>query len=261
MRAVPVALAMVAALAGSTAAQSPAVSGTATADGLDGTNWSLASLTVGGTAMPLVPGAGATLAFVGGAAGGSTGCNRFSAPYTADAATLTLGTIMATRTACDDTSMAFEAAYLTALSTVASYTSVGSTLTLMDGTGATVLAFGAAPMPTVEGSWIVTGFSDGSATITPSTGSGLTVTFTSDGRTEGHGGCNGFGGPYGLSEDQISIGPLMSTMKSCGETLDNQEQDYLGALQQAITWAVTSGTLELRDSTGALLVSAGRAGG
>ena len=261
LRALLVAGTLITALAGGAAAQSPAASDIAIATVLDDTNWSLRTITTGGSTTPVADGAGATLDFVAGDAGGSAGCNRFSASYTADATTLTFGPIMTTRIACDGPSTALGTSYLGALPTVASYTAAGGTLTLMDASGGAVLTFGSAPMPSVEGSWVVTGFYDGSAAAIPSAGSGLTVAFASDGRVNGSGGCNDFGGPYGVSGNEIFIGPLMSTMSACDATLDTQEQQYLTALQQASTWAIDSGKLKLRDYSDTLWVGADRAGG
>ena len=259
LRAMLVAGTLLTALSGISVAQSPAASPGALTSGLDGTNWALYRITAGGISGPPTSALGATLAFVGDGVGGSAGCNQFSAPYTADASQLTVGPILATRSACDDNGTALETSYLTALSTVTGYTAGGATLTLTDATGASVLTFGAAPMPAVEGTWVVTGYSDGTVTVTPTAGSSLTLAFSPDGRTDGQGGCNSFAGPYGVSEEQISIGPLMSTMQTCGDAIDTQEQQYLDALQQAVTWTIASDTLELHDYNGALLVRADRA--
>jgi heat shock protein HslJ len=248
-------------LTGSAAGQSPAASGTATAGALDGTSWSLGSITAAGTTTPIAGGAGATLDFVGDDAGGSTGCNHFSVAYTADGTSLTFSPVTTTRTPCDDAGMALESSYLSAFPTVATYAMTGEALTLMDATGSAVLTFGGAPMPTVEGTWVVTGFNHGSTTVTPSADTLLTVAFSPDGRAHGNGGCNDFVGPFGVSGTDISIGPLMSTTKSCGAALDAQEQQYITALQQGFTWTITSGTLELRDYDNTLWVRASSATG
>ena len=107
-------LALVAAFAGGSLAQSPSGS----AGGLAGTDWLLAS--VGGT--PVASGTNADLLFTDAEAGGFAGCNRFFADYTSDGtSTLTLGPIATTMKACDDATDQFEQAYLAALATVASY--------------------------------------------------------------------------------------------------------------------------------------------
>jgi heat shock protein HslJ len=245
---------LIAGLAGGSAAQSPAPSG------LDGTNWLLGSITSGGTTTPVVSGTNAGIDFVGDAAGGSAGCNRFMASYTADASALTFGPIATTMMACDEATMAFETSYLAALATVASYTNDGTALTMMDASGAAVLAYSAAPVATVEGPWLVTGINNGNDGVeSPIDGSNPTVAFSPEGTVEGFGGCNNFSGGYSTDGTAIAIGPLMSTMMSCGEALDTQEFQYLTALQAATVWSINSGALELRDDSGALQVGANSA--
>jgi heat shock protein HslJ len=247
---------LAATLAGSATAQSPAASVTEATAGLDGTNWALTSIAVEGTMASGVRGGGATLEFVGDQAGGSAGCDQFLATYAVDAAMLTFGPVLTTRMACDEETLASATSFLTLLATVASFSETAGNLTLMDATGTPVLTFASAPMPSLEGSWRVTGFHDGSATVTPSADSILTVAFQPSGRVQGDGGCNTFGGPFGVSGAEISVGPLMSTMRSCGDALDAQEQRYMTALQQAFTWSIDSGTLELRDYDGIPQVTA-----
>jgi heat shock protein HslJ len=225
---------------------------------LDGTAWSLAAIKGAGS-VPMAIEDGATLVFVGDVAGGMAGCNQYATTYDADGSSLGLGPVMVSRNACDEAQMALESAYLSALSSVAGYTLAGETLALTDATGAGVLGFYAAPMPSLLGTWLVTRFGDDGTTTAPSVGTSLTLAFSADGRIGGDGGCNRFAGPYGLSEDQVVIGPLLSTTRTCGEVVDSQEQRYLEVLQQAVTWAIASDSLELRGYDGTLLVQASRA--
>ena len=87
-------------------------------------------------------------------------------------------------------------------------------------------------------------------------GIGASVAFSPDGSVEGFGGCNAFSGGYSVDGTAITIGPLMSTMMSCGDATDAFEAQYLTALQAATTWSITSGTLDLRDASGAQQVEA-----
>ncbi len=43
----------------------------------------------------------------------------------------------------------------------------------------------------------------------------ITATFNPDGTVNGSGGCNNYTGGYTLAGDQISVGPLASTMMFC----------------------------------------------
>src|SRR5262245_31399603 len=64
--------------------------------------------------------------------GGSTGCNRFTAPFTVDGDSLELGNIAATQMACIPPFDTVERAYLAALGKVASWRMDGSSLVLLD---------------------------------------------------------------------------------------------------------------------------------
>ena len=68
-----------------------------------------------------------------------------------------------------------------------------------------------------------------------------TLEFTGDGHASGHGSCNRFRGPVTLTGDSIAFGPLVATRMFCGDTVTNQETEYLAALDQAVRY-------EVRDS-------------
>jgi heat shock protein HslJ len=70
-----------------------------------------------GILVPTVPGADATAEFLaGGLVSGSTGCNQFTATYTVDGASIDIGGVATTRTACRDAAVAAqESAYTAAL--------------------------------------------------------------------------------------------------------------------------------------------------
>jgi len=246
-------------LAGCSASSTPAPSSGAggAKSALDGTQWLLG--TVGGA--PVVSGTNASLLFEGQQAGGFGGCNQFFASYTTDGSSkLTFGPIGATRKACDTATDAFETAYFSALASVAQYKLSSDALTLSDSGGKAVLEYSAAPAATVEGPWNVTGYNNGKQAVVSVSGDvSLSVAFGPDGHVEGFGGCNNFSGGYSVTGDSIAIGPLMSTMKACSDTIDAQEGEYLTALQAATKWQVQTGTLELRDNGGALQVTASSA--
>jgi heat shock protein HslJ len=238
------------ALAGVAAGASD-TSDTTVAGPLDSTNWSLTTIGSGDAST-----AGVTLDFVGKDAGGSVGCDRYLATYAADATALTFDAVETTRTPCDETTQAVAMSYLTALPTVAAYTTDGGVLTLTDATGTPVLTFASAPMPWVEGTWVALDSAGASATGSPSPDGGHRLAFSPGGRVLGDGGCNTFEGPYAVNADEIAIGPLMSTTKSCGADPDANELGFLTALQQAFTWDITSDRLELKDYDGQLVVTA-----
>jgi heat shock protein HslJ len=241
-------------LAGGASAQSPAASPAAPT--LANTSWELISTGTGGTQTPVPAGVTATLQIDGTLVGGNGGCNGYFGQVTSMDPGLTFGDLASTMMACPEPQMSFETAYLAALGTVTDYAIADQTLSLLDGSGNAVLVYQAAAPATVEGAWVVTGYNTGTdAVTTPPVGIELTADFSPDGHVSGNGGCNTFNGGYSYTATTIAIGPLMSTMMSCGDATDSVEQQYTAALQNATVWSITNGALELRDGAGALQVS------
>jgi heat shock protein HslJ len=87
-----------------------------------------------------VPDQSPTLTFQGGMLSGQGPCNQYSASYTLDGSTLTVGPITSTRMACPDLDL--ETTYLAALQSVAGWqVDPSGDLVLMDAGGAEVLRF------------------------------------------------------------------------------------------------------------------------
>jgi heat shock protein HslJ len=103
-------------------------------------------------------------------------------------------------------------------------------------------------------SWIVltVGGSDTIADARP------TMAFGGDGRVQGTGGCNGYGGPYTLDGDAIEVGELASTLILCEGDVGTQEAAFMAALKGAQTWRITSdGDLELSGAADIVAAPAG----
>ncbi len=230
------------------AAQSPS----APAGELAGTSWVVTS--VAGT-----PGSGATLVFTDDMAGGFAGCNHFRGAYVAASGSLSFGPLATTMKACEEAVMAFEQSYLAALGTVTGYTVGDGTLSLTDASGAEALAFAAQSPAALEGEWEITGYLIGSgetaAVTSPIVGSEPVVTFGPEGIVSGTGGCNQFSGGYGVEGQNITIGPLMSTMMACADDLMVQEAAVIAALEGAATWSVSGTTAELRSAADTIQVT------
>lgn len=71
-------------------------------------------------------------------------------------------------------------------------------------------------------------------------------------RVAGFGGCNRLLGSYRTEGDRIEFGKLAVTLMACPEGME-QEQSFLGALEQAARWRVTGSHLELFDANGAVI--------
>ena len=108
--------------------------------------------------------------------------------------------------------------------------------------------------------WVLVASGDPANPTVVAEGITITATFAPDGTVSGSGGCNNYNGSYTLSGDQISVGPLASTMMFC-ETGSQQETAYLAALQQAKSLAFSpEGRLQIfydpGDGTQGVLVYA-----
>jgi heat shock protein HslJ/PKD repeat protein len=80
--------------------------------------------------------------------------------------------------------------------------------------------------------WVLVALGDPANPAVVEEGTTVTATFAPDGTVSGSGGCNNYNGGYTLSGDQITVGPLASTMMFC-EKGSQQETTYLTALQGA----------------------------
>jgi len=70
------------------------------------------------------------------------------------------------------------------------------------------------------------------------TGAGMTIRFSADGKVSGSGGCNSFGGSYTVGENRsITFSQLISTLRACAApSVNTLEQEYLSALQSASSY-------------------------
>jgi heat shock protein HslJ len=222
--------------------------GSATTSGssttLEGPTWVLVKKTELGAELGNVV---VSATFADGTVSGTSGCNTYNGPYKVDGDKLTIGpNLISTQMACGPAETAVEKVVLARLPKVASYSIVGSTLTLADSGGEPLLVFEASVgADAILGSWNVLSYYTGDAIVSVVSGSTVTAEFK-DGQITGNSGCNNYMGPYKVDGDAITIGPLASTRKACSsDELSKQEASYLAALEVAKTFAVTGNRLDL----------------
>jgi len=229
---------------GTTLAPSTSGTGAGAAAPLEGSTWTLAADSPLGVPLGDVV---VTAVFDAGTLNGESGCNTYTTSYEASEGTMTVAPeIAVTAMACPEPQMAVEDEYLERLPRAASYTIDGSTLTLADADGETLLVYGTtAGAEGILGAWNLTSYYTGDAVSSVSGDVTLTAEFTADG-VSGNGGCNQFNGPYTVDGQSITIGPLASTRAACpDEALQQQETDYFAALELATTFQVTGDRLDL----------------
>ena len=192
---------------------------------------------------------------------GSAGCNNYMASYTVDGNAITIGQAASTMMMCADPEgvMEQESAYLTALSTAATYQIQGDRLELRTADGALVASYVAvAAQPLTGVTWQAVSYNNGNqAVVGIIDGTTITAVFGEDGSLTGSAGCNNYTASYTVDGDAITIGPAASTRKMCVEPegVMEQEMAYLTALTTAATYSIQGDQLELRTADGALVAS------
>lgn len=118
---------------------------------LEGTEWTLSGIAENDAVVSTWVDAEITASFGDGVINGSAGCNSYSAEYTLDGDTLSLGGVIRTEMACEeDERMEREETFLSALENVASYEITRDALTLLDGEGNMVMSFTVAENAAVD---------------------------------------------------------------------------------------------------------------
>jgi heat shock protein HslJ len=207
----------------------------------------------------LEPDTGITAQFTSdGKLSGSAGCNQYSGTYTVSGNSITIATPLAsTMMACDPAVMEQESVYLNALGEAKTYSINGDQLTFNDAANTTLMTYKSQSQDLAGTSWEVIGVNNGQqAVISTLPDTTITADFGEDGTLSGNSGCNTYNGPYTVDGNQITIGPLSSTMMACGEPAGVMEQEaqYLAALGTAATYQIEGTVLELRAEDGALAV-------
>ena len=187
---------------------------------------------------------------------GSAGCNRYNGTYTVSGNSITFSSPMATTMMmCEQTVMDQESAYLQALGEAKTFAVNGDQLTLAGADNNTLVIYQAQTQDLSGTSWEATGYNNGKQAVIGILGSTtLTADFGKDGTLSGNSGCNTYSGGYKVNGDQITIGPLASTMMACSEPAGVMEQEaqYLAALQSAATYQIEGNVLQLRTKDDAL---------
>ena len=230
---------------------------------LVGTTWQTLSYNNGKQAVVSVL-TGTEITAVFGADGqltGSAGCNNYMAGYTVDGDAITIGPAASSMMMCAEPEgvMEQETAYLTSLTTAATYSIQGDQLELRTADGALVASYVAVVPQSLTGvTWQAVSYNNGNqAVVGIIEGTTITAIFGEDGSLTGSAGCNNYVTSYTVDGDAITIGPAASTRKMCVEPegVMEQEMAYLTALTTAATYSIQGDQLELRTADGALVAS------
>jgi heat shock protein HslJ len=78
------------------------------------------------------------------------------------------------------------------------------------------------------------------------------LVFGDDGQVSGSMGCNSFGGEYKVEGNQITFGPLVSTLMACDEPIMNQESAVLKIFTGTVDYQVDGTTLTITGADGSV---------
>lgn len=226
---------------------------------LEGVTWVLDRASIDALVPDAPADARVDARFEDGQVSGRSGCNTYGGGYEVGGDALTFDTLGGTEMACmPESLMDLEAAFLAALGDVGSFRVTGEELVL---TGAdATLTFTSEPPPSPEPlvgtAWTLTTIGGEGDTVSSTVaGTEVTLTLGDDGTYGGSGGCNTYGGDYGVEGDELRLGPARATKMACpGEGVMEQEQRFLAALARVATFSVEGGSLTLSDADGALLL-------
>lgn len=105
--------------------------------------------------------------------------------------------------------------------------------------------------PPLEGTpWALQGLVDDDGQTLPLVAdTEITLRFEG-GRLQGSGGCNRYFASYEIQDGRLSMGRPGATMMACAQTVMDQEQAFLGALEKAARFEIRDARLVLLDSQG-----------
>lgn len=229
--------------------------GPGTGGQLEGTEWILRSYAQDGELVLVPETEYADAEFDRHRVRGLSGCNTYDALVRTGGRTMMVSEPAVTFMACDEASMAFEAAYLGNLQASRWYSARREVLTIFGVGGETLLVFDASPRNPLLGTWVVDSFSDGpGAVVAPLDGTELEVVFGLA-SVGGSAGCNSFSGTYGTNGNAVRISRLATTQMACEDAVMTQEATFLEALQGVAFLDRQASTMLLTDRSGSLSVA------
>ena len=150
-----------------------------------------------------------------------------------------------------------EQQYLKNLAMATHYQLENEKLILLNKDQQTVLEYQRVKPLTLENTvWQATGINNGRGGVVTNKNTHLATIRFSEGKVQGNTGCNNFFAGYELNDQNIRIGQPGTTRKFCAEDgLMEQEQQFLQALVNTVSYELKGGKLNLRDAKGSLMLA------
>jgi len=95
------------------------------------------------------------------------------------------------------------------------------------------------------GTWKLTAYGPANSPTSAVADAEASLTFNSDGTVTGNGGCNGLGGDYEVKDDQITFGPIMSTLMACDDPRMTQEGAFTQVMNETASFQIDGNTLTI----------------
>jgi len=104
--------------------------------------------------------------------------------------------------------------------------------------------------PSIVGTWKLTAYGPANSPTPAVADAEASLTFNFDGTVTGNGGCNGLGGDYEVNGNQITFGPIMSTLMACDGPRMEQEDAVHQVMTETDSFQIDGNTLTItKDDT------------
>lgn len=204
---------------------------------------------------------------------GSGGCNAFGGTLVIEGESISVGDIESTQEACEDEEVnQRELAFFTMLDNVTRYEVSRDTLNLYDAQDALLASLTVAddadvvieddevveeetavqvdPTLLDDIIWSLVYIVVGGDALVPVPDNANPNLIFADGAVSGNAGCNQFNGPVVIEDESIDFGALALTQVACDAELTALETAVVDLLENAATYSVEDGTLELFNADG-----------
>lgn len=99
--------------------------------------------------------------------------------------------------------------------------------------------------PSLVGTWKLTAYGPADSPTPAVADVDATIKFDADGKLGGSGGCNSLGGDYTVEGDQITFGPIISTMMACADPIMAQEGTVTQVMNESASYKIEGNTLTI----------------
>lgn len=212
-----------------------------------GGDWQLVDL----NGASLLAGTEISLSIAGTDLGGSGGCNGIGGDASWDDGTVSFGELMMTTMACMEPGgvLGQESTYFALLNGMTTYTLAGSTLTLSNAQGETLVYERIIKEPIVDRPlegvrWNAHTFLEGELASSLYAGTQITLIFEG-GKLTGNGGCNALFGAYEAADGTLTITGVGNTEMACEDGIMEQEMKLTQRLTQITHFHIEGNRLTL----------------